>query len=69
MARKTRDQILRRVGTADRFAIFVRFGELQAHRAYVVAEIERLNFEKVHEFILPSRRERLPQTRTGGIYS
>src|SRR6202044_705946 len=57
------------VGAADGFAIFVGFGELQAHGAYVVTEIERFNFEEVHEFILPSRPERLLQARTGGIYS
>ena len=58
-----------RVGSADGLAIFVRFGELEAHGADVVAEIEWFNFEEVHGFILPSRRERLLQARSGGIYS
>ena len=58
-----------RVGAADRFAVFVCFGEFQAHGADVSAKIERLDFEEVHGFILPQRRVLLLQARAGGIYS
>lgn len=38
---------------ANGFAVFVRFGELEADRADIVAEIERLDFEKYHRAIRP----------------
>jgi hypothetical protein len=40
------------IGSADRLAIFVGFDELEANRANVGTQVERLDFEQVHLLLL-----------------